>query len=287
MPLFRINSDLHYFAHVPKCAGTTVEAHFARHLGPDGFLLAPRWRNPLRDVIGNRYPDLDPLALRRVRVVSGHSLSRSLARKFTGREVREHVLIRDPLSYLVSFYNYRWARHDQRDEPAPPPFDAWTGTQRRNPISRFLLHRYFEIGYPSVYRLSSRARFVLLERAFARFACGSAWSRSDAAVANLSAELGLPTQAARENEAAARRFALSDIAPARQEALKAEHALDQLLFDRWKDRGADPAATPPENPCGQRRTSRPLVGGSGRCGSPGICRKAVKNRSTRCSRKAW
>lgn len=235
---------VHFFLHVPKCAGTSVEAHFARHLDPDGFLLAPRWRNPLRDVIGNRYSGLDPLALRRVQVVSGHSLSVSLARKFTGREVREHVLLRDPLSYLVSFYNYRWARHEQRGEPAPPPFADWTRTQRRNPISRFLLHRYFEIGYPSVYRLSSRARFRLLERAFARFAWVSAWTQADAAIAALSTELGLPPAAERENEAAARRLALADIPEEERRALEAEHAVDLLLFERWKDRRADPAANP-------------------------------------------
>ncbi|MEM6441312.1 MAG: hypothetical protein AAF763_16640 [Pseudomonadota bacterium] len=237
---------VHFFVHVPKCAGTTVEAHFARHLGPDGFLLAPRWRHPLRDIVGNRYPDVDLLALRRVQVVSGHSLSRAFAAKFTGRALREHVLIRDPLSYLVSFYNYRWARHEERGEPTPPPFADWTRTQRRNPLSRFLLHRYFGVGYPSVYRLSSRARFELLERAFAGFAWVSAWTRADEAIAALSAQLGLPTEPARENVGQARRLSLADIPEDSRRALEAEHALDLLLFERWKDRGADPSANPPD-----------------------------------------
>ena len=43
---------VHFLLHVPKCAGTTVEDHFRETLGP-GFLLAPRWHNPLRAVIGN------------------------------------------------------------------------------------------------------------------------------------------------------------------------------------------------------------------------------------------
>ena len=72
----------------PNCAGTTVETHFARHLGA-GFLIAPRWNNVLRDVIGNRYPGLD---LAGVRAVSGHSLSRSLAARLPGVEIRESVL---------------------------------------------------------------------------------------------------------------------------------------------------------------------------------------------------
>lgn len=37
MPLFRANNELHYFAHVPKCAGTTIEAHLVNRFGPLGL----------------------------------------------------------------------------------------------------------------------------------------------------------------------------------------------------------------------------------------------------------
>ena len=66
-----------FLLHVPKCAGTTVEAHFRAVLGP-GFLLAPRWHNLLRSVIGNRYsmargdPRLGPL-----KAITGHSIERT------------------------------------------------------------------------------------------------------------------------------------------------------------------------------------------------------------------
>ncbi|MEO0679221.1 MAG: hypothetical protein AAF192_02280 [Pseudomonadota bacterium] len=235
---------VHFFLHVPKCAGTTVERHFARHLG-DGFLIAPRWAHPLRDVIGNRYPDIDRLALRRVRVASGHSLSRNLGAAFTGRPVREHVLLRDPLSWLISFYNYRWMRYETRRDPVPPPFEEWLRTQRRNPISRFLLTRYFGIGHPRVYALSTRARLALLERAFAGFKFVGAWTRVDEAVARVSAELGLPERPEAENVGrAAKTLRVEDVTEAQRARIAQEHALDALLFERWKDRGADPARNP-------------------------------------------
>lgn len=236
---------VHFFLHVPKCAGTTVEAHFARTLGP-GFLLAPRWRHPLRDVIGNRYPTLRAEDLAGVRLVSGHSLSVSLKAKFPGREVRESVLLRDPLSYLVSFYNYRWARHRERGEPAPPDFPLWRRSQRRNPIARFLLTRYFEIGVPSVYRLGTRARFLFLDRAFARFHFVGSWRRCGEAVAGISRELGVDPEAPHENVGKVGVLKAADLPQAEVAAILAEHALDQLLFDRWKDRGFDPAANPPD-----------------------------------------
>ena len=79
---------IHFFVHVPKCAGTTVETHFRRTLGEGGFALAPRWKNPLRDVIGNRAA-LAPEVIANGKVISGHSLARSMAAQFAGRELRE------------------------------------------------------------------------------------------------------------------------------------------------------------------------------------------------------
>jgi Sulfotransferase family len=37
MPIFRINDQLHYFAHVPKCGGSSVDAYLAERFGRLGF----------------------------------------------------------------------------------------------------------------------------------------------------------------------------------------------------------------------------------------------------------
>jgi hypothetical protein len=37
MPIFRINDQLHYFAHVPKCGGTSVETYLAQRFGQLAF----------------------------------------------------------------------------------------------------------------------------------------------------------------------------------------------------------------------------------------------------------
>jgi hypothetical protein len=230
---------VHFFLHVPKCAGTTVEAHFERELG-EGFLLAPRWNSPLRHVVGNRYPGLTPERLARVRVVSGHSLSRSLAALFPGREVRESVLLRDPAGYLVSFWNYRWTRHETRGEPPPPPFRDWRRSQRRDPITRFLLHRYFGIGYPAIYAMSTRARFLFLENAFRRFHFVGGHRRVEEALAGISAELGVNGFARAENVGAARRLSPEALSESERAEIEAENPGDALLHARWKDRGFGP-----------------------------------------------
>lgn len=44
MPIFRINDRLHFFAHVPKCGGTSVEHYLADRFGPLGFHESGRAR---------------------------------------------------------------------------------------------------------------------------------------------------------------------------------------------------------------------------------------------------
>ncbi|MEL6476559.1 MAG: hypothetical protein AAFR17_04465 [Pseudomonadota bacterium] len=231
----------HFLLHVPKCAGTSVEAHFARHLGP-GFLIAPRWESPLRNVIGNRYRGLD---MRGIHAVSGHSLSLSLKARVAG-EVRESVLLRDPLGYFLSFYNYRWARHAAGDAK-PPDFALWYRTQRRNPITRFLLNRYFEQGIPALYRFSSQGRLAWLEHRLASFHFVGSYRHAGEMIAGISREMGLPEQAERENVTPVRHLTADAIpAPLRSQILK-ENAADQALYDRWANRlwqGSPPEPMP-------------------------------------------
>lgn len=47
MPIFRINSDLHYFAHVPKCGGTAVETYLTARFGPLGLFEQDRHLIPM------------------------------------------------------------------------------------------------------------------------------------------------------------------------------------------------------------------------------------------------
>jgi hypothetical protein len=48
MPVFRIASDLFYFAHVPKCAGTAVEQYLRARFAPLGFVDSDFFREPER-----------------------------------------------------------------------------------------------------------------------------------------------------------------------------------------------------------------------------------------------
>lgn len=228
---------VHFLVHIPKCAGTTVERHFETHLG-EGFLLAPRWNSVLRDVIGNRYSfdDCDP-SLAPVRVVSGHSLSISLKRNFHGAEIRESVLIRDPVGYHLSFYNYRWTRHKKGLGAEPPDFARWYAAQRRNPISRFLLWRYFEQSFPAIYRLSSRARLSFLERRLADFWFVGDLSHTRELVRGVSHDVGAPEVVENRNVTKEMVLTPASLGENWSSRILSDNALDTQLYERWKDRG--------------------------------------------------
>lgn len=251
---------VHFLLHVPKCAGTTVEEHFAQTLG-ERFLLAPRWEHILRGVIGNRYPyGQDASRLEGVRAVSGHSLSRSLARHFPQAEIRESVLLRDPVGFHLSLYNYRWTRHWQGLAPEPPEFAEWYGLQRRNPIARFLLTRYFEQGIPAVYRLSSAGRLAWLEARLERFWFVGGLHRTGELIAAVARDLGVAEEAADRNVTETKKLTPESLGAEWCARIAADHALDATLHARWKDRGFEGAPTEPPPPLHGRDHARYVLG---------------------------
>lgn len=239
---------VHFLVHVPKCAGTSLGEHFREHLG-DAFLVAPRWHNPLRLFLGERFAMRpgDP-RLAALRVVTGHSLGVSLQRHLRGAEIRESVLLREPVSYLVSLYNHRWTRHRTGAGPRPPGFAEWLRAQRLNPISRFLLSHYFEQRLPRLHALSSRERLAFLEARLARFWFVADFSRADALIARISRELGLPERAGRRNVTTAPVLRETDLDPALIARIRTKNALDLALWQRWRDRGWEGGAHDPGPP---------------------------------------
>lgn len=244
---------VHFLLHVPRCAGTSVGEHFRAHLG-EAFLIAPRWHNPLRLVLAERHAmRADDPRLARLKVVTGHSLGVSLKRHLAGAETRESVLLREPVGQLVSLYNHRIASHRAGTAPEPPAFPAWYRAQRRNPVSRFLLSHYFERRGPALYALSSRDRLAFLEARLGDFHFVASHTRADELVAGVSRELRLPERAPRRNVTQDPVLTEATLDPALARRIRAENALDQALWERWKDRGwiwegRNPAGAPPPLP---------------------------------------
>lgn len=99
MPLFRYQGALHYFAHVPKCGGTSVEQYLSLRFGPLGF--ANLGLGPV------------PWPLDWLKSTPQHAAWADFARVFPADWVKSSfAVVRHPLARLVSAYNMRVGGHE-------------------------------------------------------------------------------------------------------------------------------------------------------------------------------
>src|SRR5262249_45127184 len=98
-------APVYFILHLPKTAGSTIEVHLEEYC-PSGTLWRPKPAPRRQRLIGQRYDLRDLPDMRRVRVVVGHYVGRSLEKYFPSREIRRIVLLRDPLGLQISYYNY-------------------------------------------------------------------------------------------------------------------------------------------------------------------------------------
>ncbi len=239
---------VHFVLHVPKCAGMTIESHFAALLGP-GYLHAPRWRSPLRLFLGEgrALRPGDP-RLAGVRVVSGHSLSLGMKSAFAGAVIRESVLLREPVAFHVALFNERF-RQGCITRADPAAFARWYERQRRNPVSRFLLWRYFERRLPALYALSSAARLGFLDARLARFWFVGDIALADRLVMAICRDLGLPAVRPERHNVSPSEALRPAMLPAGLVArIRADNRLDLALWQRWRGRGLGERGMEPADP---------------------------------------
>lgn len=110
MPIFRINDQLHYFAHVPKCGGSAIEIYLAERFGPLG-LNEPHRRRVPKDELWNRSASQH---------IPVFALERLIPRDwFTS----SFAVVRNPVSRLISAFFY--ARDVARLTPLSSDFNSW------------------------------------------------------------------------------------------------------------------------------------------------------------------
>jgi tetratricopeptide (TPR) repeat protein len=239
----RSDDPVYFLLHIPKTAGQTIQFHLADHCAPGVY-----WRSRAMVRRGRRakpdgLPDFD-----RARVISGHHIGRSLEAFFPGREIRRIVLLRDPLSLQISFYN--WQMMDNlANGLGTYSFDRHLRALPHDFIAHFLLWRWLEIPWPVLMTISQAKKQGILERMLADFWFVGAHSDCDRVVEALSLDLGVPPAPARRNSASElqartgwRLLTADALPPATRAAILAHNRLDRALWESWRGVGFDTAA---------------------------------------------
>jgi hypothetical protein len=110
MPIFRIESDFHYFAHVPKCGGVSVDTYLMERFGVIGLREPNRFNLPP----DKRWSRTSPV----------HIPAATLKTMFPADWLRSSfAVVRHPVRRLISAFCF--ARDHHGHLPLSTDFNAW------------------------------------------------------------------------------------------------------------------------------------------------------------------
>lgn len=233
-------SPVHLVYHVPKCAGKTIHRHLASVLSKNAYHKTRRRRGFGRFLSAHHDFGMMPRP-DRIRVVGGHFLGTSSEALFAGRELKRSILLRDPVSHLISYYNFRMMRYLSQGLH-PYSFDlAYTATQR-NFITHYILRNFLGLPWTRRSRLSDNEKYELVNAFLATFWYVGDYTLCDELIVALSAKLGIPgpadptnTRVEWESNVSWKCLEIEDFSSDVIARMRQENLLDQRLWETWRE----------------------------------------------------
>lgn len=242
-------SPVHFIYHVPKCAGRTIDRHLAATLKRPYYHRIRKRRGLGRFLTrydGSNLPDP-----RKAKVIGGHHLGISLDAIFGGRPVKRSILLRDPASHFISYYNYRMTRYIS-EGLQPYGIEVAYGATQRNFITHYILRNFLELPWARIARLSDEDKYDLANAFLAKFWFVGDYQLCDDLIAALGDGLGIPASATPYNKLEELErgvgwtpVTMERISPRVIAEIQAENALDQRLWETWREARHETSAVCP------------------------------------------
>jgi hypothetical protein len=233
------HAPVHFFYHVPKCAGTTIHRHLATVLPMNAYHRTKKRRGLSRFI--TRY---DPAKLpdpRETKAVGGHFLGISIESFFAGRPVQRSILLREPVSHFVSYYNFRMMRYIAQGL-RPYSFEVAYGATQRNFITHYILRNFLELPWVRLACLSDSEKYDLVNAFLATFWYVGDYRLCDDLIAALGGPFGIPTKTTPCNTQTELRrrvswtpLAVDSLSSDMIAEIRAENLLDQRLWETWRE----------------------------------------------------
>jgi hypothetical protein len=144
-----------------------------------------------------------------IRVVGGHFLGVSVEPRFKGRELNRTLLLRDPVSHFVSYYNFRMMRYLSQGLN-PYSFELAYGATQRNFITHYILRNFLEIPWPWLTRFSDEEKYAVVNAFLASFWYVADYAYCDDLIATLAKKLEISARAPARNTCGERTCSISD-----------------------------------------------------------------------------
>lgn len=231
---------VHLVYHVPKCAGQTIDRHLAAVLSPKAYYRT-RKRRGFGRLLTPRH-DFEKMPDRmQTKVVGGHFIGGSVEFLFAGCELKRSILLRDPASHVVSYYNFRMMRY-LSEGLHPYSFELSYAATQRNFITHYILRNFLELPWSRRARLSDDEKYDLVNAFLATFWYVGDYRLCDDLIAALAVKLGIPGRAAPRNTRAEwehhvrwKTLEVDDLSPGAIAQIRRENLLDQRLWETWHE----------------------------------------------------
>ncbi|MDJ0513778.1 MAG: hypothetical protein QNJ62_10085 [Methyloceanibacter sp.] len=240
---------VHFVYHVPKCAGRTIERHLANALPPGAHLRLRRRRGLGRLVTGydvSRLQDLEE-----TRVVSGHHLGMSFDGLFQNRLIKRSLLLRDPASHFVSYYNYRMTRYIN-EGLQPYGVGLAYGAMRRNFVTHYILNNFLELNWVQIASLSDQDKYDLANAFLSMFWFVGDYTLCDELLMALGDRLDVAPNAPRRNcvtdlahSTGWTPLTLDVLSKSAVAKIQDENRIDARLWETWREARHETATVRP------------------------------------------
>lgn len=242
-------APVHFVYHIPKCAGRTIDRHLARSL-PQSVYLRLRRRHGLGRFI-TRYDSANFCNADAIRVVGSHYLGVSFDSVFEHRLIKRSLLLRDPASHFVSYYNYRMTRYLSKGLQ-PYSVEVAYGAMQRNFITHYILRNFLELTWTQIASLSDADKYDLVNAFLSVFWFVGDYRLCDEFIGALGEKLRISANARSHNtltelsRGAGWTPLTLDLLPRHTvDKIVSENMIDQKLWETWRDARHETSAIRP------------------------------------------
>jgi hypothetical protein len=227
------NNTVYIFAHIPKTGGTTIRQHFEKHLSPYEFVhLANAGNNRLTKKGIPPFAERSEEERQKVRVVLGHQVNAETPKLFPGKTIKRLVFLREPVSWVVSRYNWKMnvRKQDGKDILS---FDDWyKDVKQRQSQLVWLIKSY--AGSKRFQRMAPQRKLKLANEILSNFDVVSLTERINTDCPVIFRHIGVPEEFESANVAGQRHEKLLSPNDELREKLAKPLELDIQLYETWK-----------------------------------------------------
>ncbi|ODA67811.1 Sulfotransferase family protein [Methyloligella halotolerans] len=238
------DAPVYYLFHVPKCAGRTIDRHLSLY-AQEGRYFRAKKRKGVSRLFSPRHTLAGMPDPRQLNAISSHYLGASVEALCEGREIRRAMLLRDPVSHMVSYYNYRMQRYIAQGMQ-PYSFELAYRATQRDFITHYILRNFLEIPLPRLWLMTRPEKWALVNGFLSRFWFVGDYRKCSELVEAMASDLGVPSRAVPQNTCSThsshpswRPLSVSDLSPEMIRQIREENSLDQRLWQTWRGAGLD------------------------------------------------